>query len=686
MERARTRANDRFVVRESRRAAEAIACVTGLRPTPEQAEAVATDEDATLVLASAGTGKTAVIIGKVSHLLENRTAAAEHILVLAFNNKAAAEVRTRLGRLGRRYRGVDVATFHAFALRVVAATSVAPSISLLAKDRYMRSSWINQHLDALLADLERGEPLREFILYNRGEYRSADDFEREGDYWRYLQRVELRTLKGELVKSMEELKIANYLALHQVDYRYEPRYEAPTATGQHRQYQPDFYLPDCDVYIEHFGLDQRGEPPHRWSEAERENYRRGVEWKREIHRSHGTDLIETYSWQHRRGSWRRDLREQLEQRGVRLGRLPIEELLPRLRELLRRSALSDLLDAFLQQVKSADHSPAELRRRAAAARDAQRAGVFLDLFAELLSAYEAELDDEYDFDDLINQASKLISAGDWQAPYRFILVDEFQDVSRGRMKLLAALGRPESAYFLVGDDWQSICRFTGSDLSLLRECESWLGRVERRELSQTFRFGPDLLEPSAAFVQRNPAQTRRAMRPAERDPDHGVTLVWSGKEHAGLEQVGNDLDGRGVPSDASRSTACGASGCRAKECCCRSTAVIMPGGKHAGRASPCCSRSTTRPAMCPTRCSARPKTPAATSRCWSGSFCAAACRLRSTRTATASSRRRPDERAAVRRPSSRGRSRNWGSPRSWPGHRRPRGAWNAWPARSRAGS
>ena len=547
-EQARQSANERYVRRESQRAADAIAGVSGLRPIPEQAEAVATDEDVTLVLAGAGTGKTAVITGKVAHLIDDCHVAPEQILVLAFNRKAAAEVRTRLGT---RYGGVDASTFHSFARRVVSESGVAPSISPMAEDERVRRSWLDETLESLLNDLDDGEPLREFILYNLGEYRSADEFERPGDYFRHLQRVELRTLKGELVKSMEELKIANFLALHGVDYDYEPNYEAPTATRQHRQYRPDFYLSGPDVYIEHFGVDERGEPPPRWSEAEREEYRCGIEWKREIHRAHRTDLIEIYSWQHRNGSWQRELRKQLHRLGVRLRPRPIEELLPPLRRLLRRSALSDILGTFLRQARAADHTPAELRRRAGAAKDTQRAGVFLDLFAQILGAYEADLGDEYDFDDLINLAAKRISAGAWRPPYRYILVDEFQDVSRGRIKLLAALRRSETAYFLVGDDWQSIYRFAGSDVGLLRKCDKWLGPVERRDLSQTFRFGAHLLGPSAAFVQRNPAQTRRAMQPIDRDPDHGVTLVWTVDEQNALAQVGRDLDRRGAARDAS---------------------------------------------------------------------------------------------------------------------------------------
>ena len=99
--------------------------------TDEQAKNIATDEDATLVLAGAGTGKTAVITGKIAHLIRNQGVPAESILALAFNRKAALEIRERLPE---DLKGAHVSTFHSFALRVVASHGIAPTISKLAQE------------------------------------------------------------------------------------------------------------------------------------------------------------------------------------------------------------------------------------------------------------------------------------------------------------------------------------------------------------------------------------------------------------------------------------------------------------------------------------------------------------------------------------------------------------------------
>ena len=545
---ARRVANKRHVVRESQRAATAMAKVSGFQPIQEQASAVASDEDVTLVLAGAGTGKTAVITGKVAHLIANRTVSPEHILVLAFNRKAANELRKRLQVS---HANVKVETFHSFARRVVALSDGAPTISTLAEDRQQMLRMIDHVLVSLLHDPERGHQLRQYILFHSGEYRAPHDFMQQSDYLEYIRRIELRTLNGEKVKSYEELKIANFLALHGVAYRYEAAFQVSTSTIAHGQYRPDFYLPEHEIYIEHFGVDQREEPPQNWSKSEREDYRHGMNWKRSIHAKHSTTLIETYSWQHQSGTWQPFLREQLEVLGVVLEPSPIEDHIQRLKQLMSSTYLSRLLASFLRHVKSGDFTDAELRQRASAAPDPGRAHAFLDLFREVNVAYRNALTGEYDFDELINDATRLVRETRGDSAYRYILVDEFQDVSRGRMKLLAALNRPETAYFLVGDDWQSINRFAGSDVGLLCQAEDWLGQVETRQLNQTFRFGAEILLPSSRFVQRNRGQTSRVLRPFDRRPDHGLTVVWHRDVRQGVQLIADDLAAREVNHHAS---------------------------------------------------------------------------------------------------------------------------------------
>ena len=102
--------------------------------------------------------------------------------------------------------------------------------------------------------------LADFITRHRAGYRSQFEFKTPGQYYDHVRRIELRTLSGDLVKSFEELEIANFLTLNGVSFHYERPYPVETVTPWHRQYRPDFYLPDHDIYIEHLAPGPAGPP------------------------------------------------------------------------------------------------------------------------------------------------------------------------------------------------------------------------------------------------------------------------------------------------------------------------------------------------------------------------------------------------------------------------------------------
>ena len=536
-EAARRRANSLFISKNVL-TVQAAASETLRNPlTNEQAEAVATDEDATLVLAGAGTGKTSVIVGKVAHLVRNEDVSPDEVLVLAFNRKAADEIR---GRLKGDLSAAHVHTFHSFGRRVISESESAPTISKLAEDDLALKRAVDAIIGELLNDPEQSKAVIDFIIYHHAPYKSAFDFGTLYEYEEYVRDIELRTLSGVLVKSFEELEIANYLTEHGVEFRYEDPYETATATQQHRQYQPDFFLPDHDIYIEHFALDRNGRPPPGWR-----GYAEGVEWKRTVHRQRGSTLVETHSWQHRQGVLLETLRRRLEEAGVRFEQIPRQELVRQLAQ-EQTSWLAGLLATFLNHVKSSRLSSDELNSRARQTGDRRRNESFLDVFEQVRVRYQKLLADQeaLDFHDLINFAAEHIREGRWKPRYRYVLVDEFQDISAGRMALLQALRGQDVAYFLVGDDWQSIYRFAGSDVGILRDCGDLLGHVEERTLSRTFRFAEGILDPSTGFVKRNPEQTQRSLLPASGAEDEGVAVVADSSTAGGMARALQDIEER----------------------------------------------------------------------------------------------------------------------------------------------
>ena len=530
---ARRKANSLFV---SNHAPSVQAAALAAMPNPltnEQAESVATDEDVTLVLAGAGTGKTSVVVGKIVHLVRNQCVSPDDILVLAFNRKAVAEIADRLpGELSTAH----VRTFHGFGRRVIADVEKATPNMAEFVGEFELPDTLKAILNELLDDPQESDAIANFIASYHGAYESAFDFHTQDEYNAYIRSVELRTLSNVRVKSFEELEIANFLTKHGVKFCYERPYKVWTQTGEYRQYRPDFYLPDYDIYIEHHALDERGNPPRGWK-----GYKERVEWHRRTHRKYGTKLIETYSWQHREGILLDKLGKRLETEGVRLERVSQRELVLGLaRQLIEW--LARLMAKFLNHAKTNGLSPEQLRARASRQGMLWRNEGFLEVFELVRTRYEQRLGAEgkLDFHDLINRAAHYIREGKWETWYRYVLVDEFQDISAGRMKLLQALNRDDTAYFLVGDDWQSINRFAGSDVGLLRTCGDYLGHVQTRTLSKTFRFGDGILGPSTEFVLSNPKQWKRTLTSASVTVDRGITVIYA-DDPAGLQRAREDI-------------------------------------------------------------------------------------------------------------------------------------------------
>ena len=533
-EAVRRKANSLFVSNNAHTVQTATLAALPNPLTSEQAETIATDEDVTLVLAGAGTGKTSVVVGKVAHLVRNQGVSPDEVLVLAFNKKAVAEIK---GRLTGNLCTTRVHTFHGFGHRVIADVKRArPTVARFAGESELPDT-LKNILNELLDDPQESDATANFIASYHGAYESAFDFHSQDEYDAYIRSVELRTLSGVRVRSFEELEIANYLTKHGLKFCYERPYEVWTQTGEYRQYRPDFYLPDYDIYIEHHALDERGRPPRGWA-----GYKERVEWHRRTHREYSTKLIETYSWQHREGILLDKLGERLEREGVRLEHVSQRELVLELaRQLI--DWLAKLLEKFLNHVKTNGLSPEELRAHASEQGTLWRTEGFLKVFERVRTRYEQRLraEGKLDFHDLIDRAAHYIRECRWETPYRYVLVDEFQDISAGRMKLLQALRRDDTAYFLVGDDWQSINRFAGSDVGLLRNCGDYLGHVQTRTLSKTFRFGDGILGPSTEFVLRNPEQWKRTLTSASVTIDRGITVIYADDPATGLQRAREDI-------------------------------------------------------------------------------------------------------------------------------------------------
>lgn len=484
--------------------------------TEKQRIACVTNDDHNLVIAGAGTGKTATLIGKAGFLVEAEIAKAKNVLMLAFGNKAAAEMNERIKeRIPSVANDFKASTFHALGNEIVANyIGYKKAVTSFAEQPYQFTQFINSTLDTLAENDELYKALLVNYFSSLGTPAKTElDFETIEDYHEFLSSCRLITLKGEWVKSVGELRIANYLTLNGVTYEYEANYKFDTKSVARRQYQPDFYLPDADLYIEYLGLNEKFETA---PFVNQQSYLDDLEWKRELHRSKGTKMAELYSYQLMQGKLPKCLEQVLSDNLVTVEPIPLEEIFAQLKAENETQWLGfiELIQRFLGLFKEGGYSVEEILASITPEQcDIERTQAFLAVFEPILYSYQEHLNetDTVDFSDMIALAVEIVESGKYFHSYTHILVDEFQDISGGRAKLLKALlaSKPNMRLFAVGDDWQSIYRFTGADLALFTEFNKSFSPSTAVPLDKTFRFNNKIHNVSSQFVMANPGQFKK---------------------------------------------------------------------------------------------------------------------------------------------------------------------------------
>ncbi len=550
---ARNKAIARFIERELDTMKGFFDTIESNPLTPEQRLAVVTDEDASLILAGAGSGKTSVIVTKAAYLIERGMREPEEILLLAFGKDAAAEMAARIRE--RSGADVDALTFHALGYEIIGTVEGGkPALAAHASDDVQFRALLR---DILLNDIRQLNGIGDLLVTWFSEFycpfKSAWDFKSMSEYYQYVESHDLRTLGGERVRSFEELMIANWLYRNGIAYEYEPIYKHKLPPdGNRRVYTPDFRLSESGVYIEHFGVRKGETRLVTASHVDRKRYLDDMEWKRKVHRENGTVLIETFSQDRNEGRLTEALAEKLAPYVSPRPRSQ-DQIFDVLTELGQVDAFTQTLATFLRQFKSAGTTIERCKARSSGSPDEPRSKVFLKIFKPLTEAYQKRLNDRIDFEDMIVRAAEHVEAGRYKSPYRHILVDEFQDISAGRARLLRALKaqHDDARLFAVGDDWQSIYRFTGSDVHLMQDFgRAFGGAFANREgvhrtvdLGRTFRSVDKIARSARRFVLQNPSQIDKKVTAASAADAPAIRVRhYEGRRHdAALRETLDEL-------------------------------------------------------------------------------------------------------------------------------------------------
>ena len=490
----------------------------------QQRRSIVSEENNCLVVSSAGSGKTSSIVGKVKYLTEIKGIAPERILLISYTNKAASELTERMNTKG--LRGY---TFHKLAIDIIAQTTgTKPSIC--------------DNTDALFVSIYR--KLLEKSIFKKSIIQYFIDYQTNEADWE-LRKNERREMLAEqksaqlkamfpdmdgkpiYVRSEQEKKICFALSALGINFRYEEPYEHQLADEMHSQYCPDFsiYYEEGGVmkriYLEHFGVDEHNLVPHWFAkeqnmsyEEANQKYNDGITWKKAAHEKFGTKLLTTSSADFHYHDIKSQLKKLLKGAGVPIHEKTDEELydlvLPKGSK--QEKAFIRLVVTFITLVKSSCKSVKEVLRQARDADDERSMFIIKNIFQPVYELYLQALNEtkQIDFTDAILQATEICRTLH-PVEYDYIIVDEFQDISIDRYNFLKVLrkGNPPAKLYCVGDDWQSIYRFSGSDMSLFNQFPDYFGTTEINKIETTYRFGEPLVSMSSRFIERNQAQIRK---------------------------------------------------------------------------------------------------------------------------------------------------------------------------------
>ena len=526
--------------------------------------AIVIDEDNVKVVAGAGAGKTFIIEKKIRYLIEKVGIDPERILCLCFTKKNVDQLSKRVNKNSKKPK-VKVFTFHEFCRRVDKECKGEKT-----SNRYLLDKIIRKYVKNIVNNPDKLSKLIEYFSYyslpqlEEKMFKSIEEYEkyREGTKLVSLKKKfykceeDVKTLKGENVRSIGELLIANYLFMHDIEYEYEEYYpfikysemitkrfldsasylslnQIADCSNKElidnfvdwdygwKSYRPDFYLPEYNLYLEHFGVDKNMEASFLIGEA-KEKYEKSMLSKEKYHELFGTKLIETYFYYLPEGRLLKELENLLNKNGVTIGQVDKKKIMD---ALINNERVNDfdnfskLVKSFIniyesKNLKKADFNLFRSKNKTENIYEKNRHNIFFDIVEEIYNDYYDEnLKGDLSHNHEIFNALDLIKTKQFNKKYDYIFVDEYQDINHVRCQLLQELQKNSNAkMFVVGDDWQSIYGFVGSQVSLFVEFDKYFSNPEIVKIKENRRNPQKLIDISSDFIITKNKQDKKELK------------------------------------------------------------------------------------------------------------------------------------------------------------------------------
>lgn len=531
-----------------------------LQLNAKQKKAVIAEEKRVLVLAGAGSGKTKTLLQKIMYLIQEKGVHPSEIMAITFTKNAANEMVDRL------LLAVDTEGNYQKSLENKSITKSALNIIRLQKSR--ENKWISKltvrtfhslcysimksygakefdNKFKLLTDgAEKGSGMMKRISAEESQYdvlhkmliTCCEDREFLLSFKRYVidylvdrihidSRVAIAeypngkfytSLKGEKVRSKSEQYICDWLYRHNISYQYEPKVDFDGY-----QFRPDFFIPDANMYIEHVS-----------------NVSSPSSYKEQAFKDGGRTLVKTYeAMTHDSSLFNETLTR------IVKGKLPAtfltetilsyeEEMKSRhkeirdfLRQVLRVMDMCQVdeikLDKLKLKIKKEKH---------------ERVRLFYRCAIPIIEKYQDYCTNKsyLDFNQLINTCIDLINKHDdireiMHGQYKYVLVDEFQDVNSIQVRMIKTMMNPEAQLFCVGDDWQSIYGFRGSDVSYIVEFNRYFKDAKIVQLNHNYRSTDFIVKASNEVISHNSFKIEKQIKSVNKSKKK--IEVYAGIDH-----------------------------------------------------------------------------------------------------------------------------------------------------------
>lgn len=530
-----------------------------------QQDAVISEEKCLLVLAGAGSGKTKTLLQKIIYLIEEKDVSPSNILAITFTKNATNEMLDRLiisadasGKYEKqlvdkrksfaeknkeryfqqkKYKWIDaltIKTFHGFCysiLRNYGVNEFDNKFKIIGDAKRNEEDELSKHVapetafevfhKLLIEECEDTEyllKLKRYILdyvIDKIHLKQVDSgyLPKDGKYF--------TTLDGTKVRSKSEQFIADWFYRHSIKYEYEPLLNVKDFS-----FTPDFYIPKANLYIEHIS-----DKSYSMRDKE-EQFQKGnlllvktfeAMTKDSALLNHTLDKIVknrlpkdyhktiSINFKEEFNGYHEDVKDFVQQ-------------IMRITDMIKVENIN--IDIVLENARKDQH---------------ERVRNFYDLAIPIVKKYiHYCVDKSYlDFNDLISRSISLFQnycdiANRYKGKYQYILVDEFQDVNNLQVELIKLLLTDDTQLFCVGDDWQSIYGFRGSNVSYIIEFENHFSNAKIIKLNLNYRSTQNIVGASNEVIKHNKFKIDKDLR-ASKKSEHKIVVFAGNTEEENIQ-------------------------------------------------------------------------------------------------------------------------------------------------------